>query len=520
MTRKRILRWREWLDNARLQTIIMIPFTVIEVCAVLALAVGLYMRFTNTAKEMTMEQNIQVVDQTNQAMNNYLKEMMRVSDSVYYHVLKQLDVEGGEAGKAVELLYNANQDKVVNIALFDTEGELVCGVPNSRIRKNASPKGTVWYQEAVSNIENLHFSLPYVQNIFDMSDISYRWVVSLSRYVEFQRKGRIEDGILLVDMNFSGIEQVLKSVSPGNSGYLYLMDQRGEIIYHPRQQLLYCGLACEDNLRMKDYEDGGYVLNFQGERRMSIVKTVGYTGWKLAAVIPMDEVTSVYQDLRYYILILSLVLSMILVWVSRMVSEKLTAPIDRLEKSVESLEAGNLEARIAVSGSEEIRHLGRSTQSMVDQMKRLMAEIVTEQELKRKTELEALQAQINPHFLYNTLDSIVWMIENGKNNGAVTMVTSLARLFRISIRGKSIVPVEDELAHAEYYMKIQSVRYKNKFSYSVEVSEEVEGCATVKLILQPMIENAINHGMAYMSRDDGGKIRVGPMRIEAVWSWR
>lgn len=508
MIRRQIDRWRAWMDKARLQTIILIPFTVIGVCAILILAVGLYIRFTNTAGDMAMEQNIQIVDQTNQAMNNYLKEMMQVSDSVYYHVLKQRDVESREMREAVELLYNANQDKVVNIALFDTDGNLVYGAPNSKVKKNASPKNTDWYRDAVSHIENLHFSLPYVQNIFDVSDISYRWVVSLSRYVEFQRKGRIEDGILLVDMNFSGIEQALKSVSMGRSGYLYLMDQEGEIIYHPQQQLLYCGLAEEDNLRVKTYEDGGYVVKFQGEQRLNTVKTVGYTGWKLAAVVPMAEVVSAYQDLRYYILILSLCLILILIRVSTMVSEKLTVPIARLEKSVESLEAGNLETEIAISGSEEIRHLGYSIQSMVDQLKRLMAEIVTEQELKRKTELEALQTQINPHFLYNTLDSIVWMIENGKNEGAVTMVTSLARLFRISIRGKSIVPVRDELAHAEYYLKIQNVRYKNKFSYIVEASEEVKDCATVKLILQPMIENAINHGMAYMEQDDGGEIRV------------
>lgn len=501
-------RLKNWMDYNKMRTIIMIPFTLIGVCAILILAVGLYVRFTNTAKDMVTEKNIQIVEQTNQAMNSYLKEMMQVSDSVYYHILKQQDISNVDAGESVELLYNANQDKVVNIALFDTEGRIVYGIPSSTAKKNSSPGNEKWYLDAASNIENLHFSLPYVQNIFDTSDTSYRWVVSLSRYVEFEREGKVEDGVLLVDMNFSGIEQILKNVNLGNSGYLYLMDQDGEIIYHPRQQLLYSGLAEEDNRLVKEYEDGGYVIAFQGEERLNTVKTVGYTGWKLVAVVPMEEVVSTYQDLRYYILILSICLIIVLIWVSTVVSEKLTVPIERLEGTVESLEAGNLETRIAISGSEEIRHLGKSVQQMVNQMKRLMAEIVVEQELKRKTEFEALETQINPHFLYNTLDSIVWMIENGKNEGAVKMVTSLARLFRISIRGRSIVPVRDELAHAEYYLAIQNVRYKNKFSYSVEASEEVKDYATVKLILQPMIENSINHGMEYMEKDDGGEIIV------------
>lgn len=508
MIHRQLARWRGWMHYNKLRTIIMIPFTLIGVCAILILAVGLYIRFTNTAKEMVTEKNIQIVEQTNQAMSNYLKEMMQVSDSVYYHILKQQDISNADAGESIELLYNANQDKVVNIALFDTKGEVVYGVPSSTAKKNSSTRNAKWYLDAAANIENLHFSLPYVQNIFDTPDISYRWVVSLSRYVELEREGKVEDGVLLVDMNFSGIEQILKNVNFGNSGYLYLMDQDGEIIYHPRQQLLYSGLAEEDNRRVKDYEDGGYIIEFQGKQRMNTVKTVGYTGWKLVAVAPMEEVVSSYQDLRYYILILSICLIIVLIWVSTVVSEKLTVPIERLEESVESLEAGNLETKITISGSEEIRHLGKSVQLMVNQMKRLMAEIVVEQELKRRTEFEALETQINPHFLYNTLDSIVWMIENGKNDGAVKMVTSLARLFRISIRGRSIVPVRDELAHAEYYLAIQNVRYKNKFSYSVEASEEVKDYATVKLILQPMIENSINHGMAHMEKDDGGEIIV------------
>lgn len=508
MIHRQLARWRGWMHYNKLRTIIMIPFTLIGVCAILILAVGLYIRFTNTAKEMATEKNIQITEQTNQAMSNYLKEMMQVSDSVYYHILKQQDISNADAGESIELLYNANQDKVVNIALFDTKGEVVYGVPNSTAKKNSSPGNAKWYRDASANIENLHFSLPYVQNIFDTSDTSYRWVVSLSRYVEFEREGKVEDGVLLVDMNFSGIEQILKNVNLGNSGYLYLMDQDGEIIYHPRQQLLYSGLEQEDNRRVKDYEDGGYIIEFQGKQRMNTVKTVGYTGWKLVAVVPMTEVVSSYQDLSYYILILSICLIVVLIWVSTVVSEKLTVPIERLEESVESLEAGNLETKIAISGSEEIRHLGKSVQLMVNQMKRLMAEIVVEQELKRRTEFEALETQINPHFLYNTLDSIVWMIENGKNDGAVKMVTSLARLFRISIRGRSIVPVRDELAHAEYYLAIQNVRYKNKFSYSLEASEEIKDYATVKLILQPMIENSINHGMAHMEKDDGGEIIV------------
>lgn len=502
-------RFVKWYDKQSLQTTIVFPFTIAGLCVILIMACALYLRFGNVAKGMVEEKNIQILDQTNQALNSYLKQMMKVSDTVYYEILKQKDTEDESIYGDLGLLYNANQDKVVSIALFDWDGQVVEAFPVSTVKKNVRPQKEDWYTNAANKIEELYFTTPHVQNIFDSTDAGYRWVVSLSRYVEFVRNGKVEEGVLLVDMNFGGIEQVLKSVELGNNSYLYLMDPYGEIIYHPKQQLLYTGIETEDTQRMKDYEDGTYTLRYGKERKMTTVKTVGYTGWKLVSVVPMEEVNAQYRGLQTYILIIAICLAFIFIELSSFITKKITDPIYRLEKAVGKLEAGEWNTEIKVSGSEEIRHLAHAVESMVNQLKQLMDDVVMEQELKRKSELDALQTQINPHFLYNTLDSVVWMIENEKYEGAVTMVTSLARLFRISIsKGKSIISVREELAHAEYYMAIQNVRYKNKFTYSIEADDAIKEYATVKLILQPMIENAINHGMAYMDEDDGGHIIV------------
>jgi two-component system sensor histidine kinase YesM len=146
---------------------------------------------------------------------------------------------------------------------------------------------------------------------------------------------------------------------------------------------------------------------------------------------------------------------------------------------------------------------------MVRKMRGLMADIVREQESKRKSELDALQAQINPHFLYNTLDSIVWMTEKGQYRDAVVMVTSLAKLFRISLsKGRNIIPVSAELEHVRNYLIIQNYRYKNKFRYSIDAQPEALRCVTIKLIVQPLVENSIYHGMEYMDNDGEIKIRA------------
>lgn len=502
-------RFRRWFDNQNLQTTIVLPFTIAGLFVILMMSAALNLRLTNTVEDMVEEKNVQILEQTNQALNTYLKQMMKVSDTVYYEILKQKDTQLEGISGELDLLYKANQDKVVSIGLFDINGKIVDAVPISKVKPKVNPKVETWYVNAVDKIEELHFSSAHVQKIFVSSDAGYRWVVSLSRYVEFMRNGKLEEGVLLVDMNFTGIEQVIKNINMEKSGYLYLMDPNGEIIYHPKQQLLYTGIETEDNLTIVDYEDGTYTKTFEKEERLITVKTVGYTGWKLVSVVPMKTVVKQYSGTQTYILIIAICLAFIFIQLSSFITKKLTDPIYRLEKAVGRLALGELDTKIQIGGSEEIRHLGNSVQTMVNQLRQLMDDVVMEQELKRKSELDALQTQINPHFLYNTLDSIVWMIENEKYEGAVTMVTSLARLFRISIsKGKNIITVKEELAHAEYYMSIQSVRYKNKFTYAIEADKKIEQMATVKLILQPMIENAIIHGMAYMDEEDGGHIIV------------
>ena len=174
------------------------------------------------------------------------------------------------------------------------------------------------------------------------------------------------------------------------------------------------------------------------------------------------------------------------------------------------------EPDIYIGGSLEIRHLGKSIQNSYKRNEALMNEIVWEQNERRKSELDALQSQINPHFLYNTLDSITWMIEGERNDEATFMISQLARLFRISLsKGHTIISLKDELQHAKSYMNIQKVRYKNSFSVTFDVDEKLYSYCTVKLILQPLLENAINYGVSGM--EDSGKIIVtGRMQEDKI----
>jgi two-component system sensor histidine kinase YesM len=365
---------------------------------------------------------------------------------------------------------------------------------------------------AMERIENLHFSTPHVENLFADPDYRYRWVVSLSRQVELTRNGVIEGGVLLVDMNFSGIEQLCKNVTLSNDqGYLYLMDGAGEIIYHPRQQLIYAGLLEENNLAAAAYSDGSHSETFQGQRRQVTVKTVGYTGWKLVGVVPVEELRDNYSRLPLFFLFIVCFTILLLVFVNLRLAAWITAPMKKLDRAVKELEAGETRVDFDAGGPYEVDHLSRSIQSMVSTMRHLMDDIIQQEEEKRRSELDVLQSQINPHFLYNTLDSVVWMTENGRTEDAVVMLTALARFFRISLsRGSNIIPISDELEHARHYLTIQKMRFKNKFSADITVEDGVETLYTIKLIIQPILENAIYHGMAYADGD--GEIRVRAFR--------
>ena len=496
-----------WYRRSSIQVVISLSFTIVAVIGMILLGSALLLRFSSSTDALLAEDSRRILDQVNLNLDSYLRSMMRVSDTMYYRVIKNADLAEDSIGAGMNLLYETNRDTVVSIAVFSQNGGLVSATPLSNLKRQARPEQQEWFTAAAEKIENLHFSTPHVQNLFEDPDYLYRWVVSLSRQVELTRAGTIESGVLLVDMNFGGIEQICKDVDLGGSGYLYLIDGDGEIIYHPRQQLIYASLLRENNRAAAGYEDGIHREKFGGETRQVTVKTVGYTGWKLVGVVPAESLASNHIQLRLFGIFVVLFFIFFLVFVNLGVSERIAVPIKALEQSVKELEAGSETVDIAIGGPYEVQHLGNSIRSMVSTMRQLMDDIIRQEESKRKSELDVLQSQINPHFLYNTLDSIVWMIENNRYDDAIVMVTSLARLFRISLsRGRTLITVGEELEHARHYMTIQKMRFKNKFTSEIRADGEALGCETVKLVVQPIVENAIYHGMEYADGD--GEILV------------
>ena len=502
-----LLKVGHYYRRKSIQFTLSISFSFVALFGMGFMGYTVYSRFASSTKDITIENNEQLIDQVNMNLNSYLRNMMRISNSMYYSVIKKVDLSKETLDDEMNLLYEANKDNLVSIVCFRGDGTLVGATPINNLKNDLNVTTQSWFIKANQEIENLHFSTPHVQNLFNDSSFNYHWVVSLSRVVELTKNGNIGRGILLVDMNYSGIEQLFTKVNSNNSGYVYLIDSNGEIIYHPKQNLINSSLLHENNEVAATYEDGTHEEDYAAESRMVTVRTVGYTGWKIINVTSANEFFMSYNQMRFFTGMIIALTVFLIFFANQFVSYLIGNPIKKLDDSVKDLEYGNLDLNIYVGGSYEIQHLGRTISSVVMQMHHLMDEIVIEQEKKRKSEFDSLQAQINPHFLYNTLDSIVWMVESERYQEAIFMVTALANLFRISLsKGKNIITIREEMEHAQNYLYIQKIRYKNRFQININIAPEIYECSTIKLIVQPLLENAIYHGVEYM--DGEGEITV------------
>ncbi len=507
--RNKLFRYLKKPELSGIQSTIMVVFSVVSLSMLLILGVVMYIRFSASARQEIISSTQKLMEQAGEYLEDYLVSMRRVSDSIYYNVIKQNDFadQNKDVQQGMNLLYEANRDNLRSIAVYNEYGSLMAAEPVVSQKEDPDITKQGWYKHAMEEVENMHFSTPHIQNLFDDASFRYYWVISLSRVVEYTDKGTPQSGVLLVDMDYSGIARMMKKINTsGNGQYFYLCDSNGQIIYHTRQIQINNGIASENSGQAARYKDGVYDEYFEGEHRKVIVNTISYTGWKLVGVIPYPVFTYGMFNIRYFFGIFMLLMAMMLVYVNRMVSVSISRPILKLNASVMEYEAGET-PEIYIGGSQEIRHLGYSIQTSYEQIDKLMKEIVREQNERRKSELDALQSQINPHFLYNALDSIIWMVEDGRNDDAAFMISELAKLFRISLsKGRTIITVKDELRHASSYMNIQKIRYKNAFSVFFDIDPAIEACCTVKLILQPILENAINYGMSGM--EGCGEVRV------------
>lgn len=475
-------------------TTILVAMVVGVVSIILCCCIALFLnRYRIAMVQSARTTTAQSVSQVSNTVGNYLRDMEQAMELVEQSMLESAD----NRDSLLAAFLNFRPD-VVAVTSYSAEGELLDCWSLGR-----EPRETI-FQNLSFNLEKAraadgpYMTAPHVESIFERY---YPWVVTMTAPLE---EGG-EAAWVSLDLSFSSISSYINNVSIGQRGYCFLMDREGNIVYHPQQQLLYAGLRSEHTAELASLEDGAY----DDDTVIYSITSVADSDWRVVGVSYVDELVNrnVSEMIRLSMVLAVVVLAAALL-TSWLLSQLLGRPLRGLASAMESFETdADHFTYWPVGGTREVQELSNSFGHMVLRIQRLMSTVREEEVNLRKTELKALQAQINPHFLYNTLDSIAWMCEQGRNADAVKMVHALARLFRISIsKGHELIPIAKEIEHAESYLQIQKYRYKNQFTYEFDVDPECLSYYCNKITLQPIIENAINHGLDLLVEE--GRIDV------------
>lgn len=474
-------------------------FTVVVIILVMTVTMISFFSFVNIYEESTKENVItsseQAVFQVKNTVENYNEDIGNLMEMI----LDNISEDQASMDQFFKSLFRIKTD-VVSVTTYDMDGNLMNAWSDGKVLKKNIKENLSYNKEFHENIQEgmLSISKPHVENLF--RDY-YPWVVTISQYKENNQGEKIR---VAMDVKFSNIAKYVDDVGIGQHGYCYIANEKGDIIYHPQQQLIYAGLKDENYINP---EDGTHMKS----NVIYSVRSLEKSNWKIVGVCFADEmITNKVEALAKNLIIISIGVLLVTIFAGGIFSKLFSKPANDLAKAMQKFENDTDKFVFEpLEGTAEITALTESFEHMVLQIQELVEKVRQEEISLRKTELKALQAQINPHFLYNTLDAIAWMCEEERHKDAVEMVNALARLFRISIsRGHELISIEKEIEHAKSYLKIQNFRYKNQFIYRFDVDEACLSYMCNKITLQPIIENAIYHGIDRMVDEGLIQIRI------------
>jgi len=469
----------------------------------------------DTVLNNSTEYTSKIIKQVNVDIDAYITYMENISSLVAYNNDVQNYLFDTDLNSTTEtVLYQSiltqfstvmeGREDICNIGILADSGKHVLNAGKSELNEYASLDTMKWYKNTITNMGTTSLSSSHVQNLIKYN---YQWVVTLSRSI---RNPYIngEYGIFFVDLNYSAISDLCENNSLGTKGFVFILDADGNIVYHPQQQLLYSGLKTERINEVMNCTENSFVTEEGDNSKLYTIATSEKTGWKVVGVAYVSELQSNKDETQLIYIVVTGMLLLTTILMSIILSSAITRPIKGLQESMKEVEQGNFEVVDTSSVlNNEIGSLYHSFNVMTIQIQRLMEQNIIEQRQKRKSELRALQSQINPHFLYNTLDSIVWMSEGKKYDEVVLMTSSLAKLFRQNISNEEeFVAIKNEVEYTENYLIIQQMRYKDKLEYHIDVDKDIYMNNIVKLVLQPLVENAIYHGIKY--KEGRGLIEV------------
>lgn len=480
---------------------IMILMIGIVVLSLATVTVSGSFAFSNSTFGIVEESSKEINKQIILNYENYIESVIDTANYIQQQTIDYgLDYRTHELDE-VYMNATAIQEDIVSIVLLDISGNVKVTSSRQDISSDDLTQKE-WYLDAINDSTRFHFSSPHTQDILEGST---KEVITVTKIVDYYEGNEKYTGILVVDLNTSNLTRLSETTNLGDEGHIIILNVDDTLVYssYPQCQTN----SCESSLIVQEIIIGGKKVEVDGVDFYANVNTLEDTRWRIGTFINVEIID---QTRTQTVLIASLIFAITLfttILASLLIARRISKPIDKLQKHMTLVEKGNFYKKFNVDGQKEVVDLGHSFNRMQEEISALMETVLIEQKEKRKTEFIALQTQINPHFLYNTLDSIVYLSENEMNEKVQEMVVALSKFFRISIsRGKSIITLKEELEHARNYLLIQQIRYNEKFKFTFDIAEDTLDLKIVKLVLQPIIENAIYHGIS--TEYDQGLIEI------------
>lgn len=479
-----------------LRTQIFIYFLLTTGIIMIVMGALLYANFSKLMEDEIMTSTRMGIDKSGKQLELYIKRVKDMSTILAGNVNTCSYFEHGHEGheaqpddrEDIDSLITtvlAGNEEIKTIVMVGYDGKVISNDPDLGMELSEDMMNMPWYKEAVNE------QMPVLTSarMQDFTMDKDQWVLSLSREIIGECQDNI--GVLLIDFRYDVIEEILYELDLGSKGYAFILNSDDEVVYHHNS------LYFEDDEKREELV---YLANMgkdvmEADRLIHNYEIEG-TDWVLVGVASLDGIQAARSDLVVVLWIMGSALLIIALGSGLLFSNRISKPLRKLEDAMEEVESGNLDQKVEITGSSEAKSLAEHYSKMMARVRDLLDEIQSKEKYLRTSELNALQNQINPHFLYNTLDTIIWSAEFQESDKVISLTKALAKFFRLSLgNGGEITTVADEMDHVRQYLIIQKTRYEDKLHYEISCEKDIEGVRIPKLILQPIVENALYHGI-------------------------
>lgn len=489
------------LKNLSIREKLVILFLLISILPSILLGVLIGFAVDNIIEQQVNENTSQLIHKVNSSVEAHIDNVQNITYFISFHPQIQdffdgyITLDSIEAEDEYEVtrflqIYTTLYSEIAGILIVNNEGDYISNELYSRSSQPITTEN--WYREAVENqgIAKV-IGKPHGRRITSHVNYTEDEVVSVVRAI-IDPITQEEKGVILIDLKLRVIAEAVRDVRLGKTGYLMVLDSNGESIYTPTRSII----DQFSHSWMPEANNGTFSENIDGEPFQFIYQKSGFTDWTTIGVFPTNDTLVAVKQIRFYVISFVFFVCFVGINASYFLSHSITKPINQLMLAMRRAEEGDLSSRYKGEEKDEVGNLGRSFNKMLSQINKLIKLTERQEQKKREAELHSLQANIKPHFLYNTLDTIQWMARKKNASDVAELVGSLSQLFRIGLsKGGTIIPLKEEMEHIKSYLQIQSVRYKNKLDYTLHIPSTLEDVSILKIVLQPIVENAIYHGI-------------------------